>query len=295
MKYRMQGLLEAESLIKSGWTEKRLASENFKIELGERENENLRVEVKIGFAAGYGVVKLDEEPVLVKEGAQIEILSDIRENLQISVFGDGICWFTVLELEEAEVEEQKWTNGEEQTEAVKFSDFIKDELSKDERELESEKLLKEAKANNPEPTFEDYKHSLRFVLTGFRGSKYIFKSLKSEFKDRQLSFALSKIERTYVNLIIAILGMMIAAAVAMRIFGQGAALFAVILWIIVDVLVIAPVIVMFFVPRPISKHIKHISEMTDEDRKFQFEEENYNERLEKFLRKYKDSGKKRYR
>ena len=76
-----------------------------------------------------------------------------------------------------------------------------------------------------------------------------------------------------------------------RNFGKFGAFAA---WILVDCFVVSPAIYMPFMPKPVHKHIKDIHNLTPYEQKVYEENLGRNERLEKVMKKYKNSGKPMY-
>ena len=89
-----------------------------------------------------------------------------------------------------------------------------------------------------------------------------------------------------------IIGLVTIASVGVMQPWSNAAIFiALFAWIIVDCLLISPLIYFAVMPKPVRKHIKDIDKLTPYEQKVREAELGRNERAEKILKKYKNSGK----
>lgn len=140
-------------------------------------------------------------------------------------------------------------------------------------------------------TFDDFKMCVYLSNIQFRLAKYMIKSLKTTWFDEQLSRAIKKVERLYLTFLVFIIGLVaIASAGAMNEWAAGAVIGAILAWLAVDCLLISPLIYFAFMPKPVRKHIKDIDKLTPYEQKVREAELNRNERVEKILKKYKNSG-----
>lgn len=122
------------------------------------------------------------------------------------------------------------------------------------------------------------------------GEIYV-KSLKTTWFDEQLSGAIRKLERLYVTFFVFIIGLVtIASMGAMNEWDSVIVLLGILAWILVDCLLISPLIYFAVMPKPVRKHIKDIDKLTPYEQKVREAELGRNERAEKILKKYKNSG-----
>ena len=130
-----------------------------------------------------------------------------------------------------------------------------------------------------------------FYEAEFRGAKYILKSLKTTWFDEALSSAIKKIEKVYITFFVGILGFVFLTSFGvLREWNEIAILGLALGWLILDCLIISPLIYLPFMPKPIRKHIKEIDKLTPYEQKVRDAELGRNERVEKMMKKYKNSG-----
>ncbi len=140
-------------------------------------------------------------------------------------------------------------------------------------------------------TFDDFKTCVYLANVQFRFAKYVIKSLKTTWFDEQLSGAIKKIEKLYLPFFIFIIGTVLLASAGMLEEWNNAAIgISLLAWIAADCLVISPLLYFAVVPKPVRKHIKDIDKLTPYEQKVRTAELNRNERAEKILKKYKNSG-----
>ncbi len=140
-------------------------------------------------------------------------------------------------------------------------------------------------------TFDDFKACMYLANVQFRCAKYVIKSLKTTWFDEELSKAIKKIERIYAPFFIFIIGVVLLASAGMlQEWSNAAIVISLLAWIAADCLVISPLLYFAVVPKPVRKHIKDIDKLTPYEQKVREAELNRNERAEKILKKYKNSG-----
>ena len=140
-------------------------------------------------------------------------------------------------------------------------------------------------------TFGDFKSCVYLANVQFRFAKYVIKSLKTTWFDEELSGAIKKIERVYATFFICILGVVLLASAGMlREWSNTAIVISILAWLAADCLVISPLLYFAVLPKPVRKHIKDIDKLTPYEQKVREAELSRNERAEKILKKYKNSG-----
>ena len=113
----------------------------------------------------------------------------------------------------------------------------------------------------------------------------------SRMFDEQLSGGIRKLERLYITFFVFIIGLVtIASMGAMNEWDSVIVLLGILAWILVDCLLISPLIYFAVMPKPVRKHIKDIDKLTPYEQKVREAERGRNERAEKILKKYKNSG-----
>ena len=141
-------------------------------------------------------------------------------------------------------------------------------------------------------SFDDFKCCVYLANVQFKLAKYMLKSLKTTWFDQALSKAIRKIERFYIPMIVFFIGAMAIGIYAAQTFSSEAAvLISILVWLAIDSILITPLMYMLVVPKPVRKHIKKVENLTPYEQRVREEELGSNERLEKVLKKYKNSGK----
>lgn len=203
---------------------------------------------------GYLIANVNKESIRLNPGELLVMEGERDEKLKYKLMGEGVV--------------------------------IRSEIYYGETEGElGPEIIPEEKA-----TFDDFKKSVFIANTQFRGAKFLFKSLKTKWYDEALYKGIRKIERIYITYLIFLVGLM---AITLPVFSAGddkLGLWLILVWFIFDSLVISPLIYMAILPKPISKHIKNINELTPYEKKVEEERLATNERVERIAKKYKNSG-----
>lgn len=205
---------------------------------------------------GYCIVNCDNKSIMIKKGQTLVISCSESKRTEYSVMGEG----TVIR-------------------AAIFYDDVQGETAPE--------AIPHEKAS-----FDDFKQCVYLANVQFKWAKYMIKSLKTTWFDRELSRAIAKIERYYIPMIIFFVGAMACSIfVAVKFESDLGVIIAILGWLAVNSLIITPLLYMAVVPKPVRKHIKKVSELTPYERRIRDEELGRNERVEKILKKYKNSGK----
>jgi hypothetical protein len=61
-------------------------------------------------------------------------------------------------------------------------------------------------------------------------------------------------------------------------------------WLVIDILIVSPAIYYFTLPKPIKSHIHDLTKVSEEEADALLKDRNKNERLERILKKYSNSG-----
>lgn len=141
-------------------------------------------------------------------------------------------------------------------------------------------------------SFDDFRCAFFLANTQFRFADKIFKRIRNSWYDEELSGAIRRLEKMYLTFIISIAGLM---ALMLAAFNAGMSdsslVLIVVAWLAVDITLISPLIYLIFLPKPIRKHIKDIDSLTPYEEAVRERELASNERLDKLMKKYKNSGK----
>lgn len=235
-----------------------LEGQKVQFDLPKTEEEFTHYGEGIYVDSGYAVVLLGDEKILMDEEHQLIVTSEMLKHKKLEVLGEGqIIKATVLYLdgEKEEIEDLRKPTG---------------------------------------VTFDDYKYALKLTLTDFRGADKIIKSLRDEWRDKELRDGIKKVEKFYINYLLFILGGLAIALIGSEILSTTSLILAIAIWILLDLVVISPLVFLFFIPKPVLDHVKKFSEMSEYERAVAIDELNKNERVEKLLKKYKLSGSKKY-
>ena len=136
---------------------------------------------------------------------------------------------------------------------------------------------------------EDLKAAYKIALTQFRGSRWLVPGLRDVWYDRELTRAINRLERPFIPFFLFLFGLAAAAALGMKLGGtngQTAALIAMAVFTVIDVLFITPLLFYAVLPKPVAPHIKRIDSLSEEDRQLYEEERTQNERVEKLVKRY---------
>lgn len=207
---------------------------------------------------GFAAVSVGGETIMMSPGQQLVVNGASEEFFDISVMGEG-------HLIRAQI----------------FYNYHPEEMGPT--------VIPREKA-----TFDDFRACVYLANVQFRGARFIFRKLKTQWFDEELSKAINKLERIYLPFFVAILGICIAAGVGLTRADEMTALLACLVWLIVDILLVSPLMYFAVVPKPVRKHIKDIHNLTPYEQGVREKQLATNERLEKVLKKYKNSGKAIY-
>lgn len=138
---------------------------------------------------------------------------------------------------------------------------------------------------------EDFKWSFVIANTQFRGAKYVFKKLKRFMYDDILNDRIKVLEKFFVTMIVFLVGLLVLMSIFVKKEApESDLLILTAVWLVVDCLVVSPLVYYLALPKPIASHISDIEELTPEELKIIMDQRGKNERLEKLLKKYKNSG-----
>lgn len=141
-------------------------------------------------------------------------------------------------------------------------------------------------------SFDDFKACIYLCNVQFRWAKYVVKSLKTTWFDEALSSAINKLEKLYITFFIYVIVLVVFASLGVvNEMNELLILLGIVAWTLIDCLIVSPLIYFAVVPKPVRKHIKDIDKLTPYEQKVREAELNRNERLEKMMKKYKNSGK----
>lgn len=212
-------------------------------------------------AEGYVIVSSDGESDIVKQGEQLIIDLEAGEDRNISIMGEGRCVMAEVFYRRA-----RYTAEE----------------------------IPEQKAS-----FDDFRTAFRLVHSRNKWSQVLRSGKqKGVWHDEALQKKLAFLDRTYVTFIVWLAVLMILLLTMFCGISAKPVAAAMIIWSVIHFLIIAPLIYMIVLPKPIKAHIRKISELTEYERERYETELGNNERVEKLLYKYRaadDENRKSYR
>lgn len=217
--------------------------------------------------SGYTVFTVGGETVMVEEGGSLLVDFDGGEKPKISYMGEGLLIWSRISLSDLGAH--------------------------------TEKIFEVHKEGNRESasqhgTWADFVMCMKLANSNFRGGKQIFGSLSQLWYDEALQKAISRIERFYLPFIVAMMGMLIVAFTILKLMGSGAVVWAIVIWLLLDILIISPMIYFIWVPKPVAAHMKRISTLTAYEQEIYKKQKKENPRLEKLLKKYTITGRNKY-
>lgn len=201
---------------------------------------------------GYVIAAVNGETTMIRAGEQLVVNCGEDERGEISVMGEGTGIFT----------------------EVLYS------------------ITAHAFEDVPEekPSMGDYKTALKMVLGRNKWNRILqAKHGSGIWYDKILQKKLRFIDKSNINIIIWILGVILAIALLFGNLHTNIIFGILIGWTVVQVFIIAPIMYIVILPTPIKAHMKPVEELNEFERKLYEEEGNTDQDLEKLMGKYKSS------
>lgn len=196
---------------------------------------------------GYAVVSLNGQTIMVGQGQQLVIDGQCDEKYHITVMGEGVLIQSEVYFNESEGE---------------FAPV----------EIPREPL-----------SFDDWKCCMYLANSQFRGAKFIFKRKKEEWLDEALGRVVEILEKTGLTTLIFLIGVAAIILLSYQTCSDGQMLGLIGAWLVVDSVLVSPLLYLCFVPKPVRKHIKKISELTPYEQKVRQEQIESNPRIQRIL------------
>ncbi len=231
-----------------------LTAESKELEF-EKDEELERFDVTFYCRDGYATVTVGTETFMLMPGQQMVASFASGDDVKMSVMGDGTLIRGQI-----------------------FYDYKPEELG--------------PTIIPKEPvSFQDFKTCIFLANTQFHGAKHIFKSLKTTWYDEALSKGIKKAESLYLTTVVFLVGFLVIAFGGLNVF-DAAWQWALVIggWILADIFVVSPLIYLPFMPKPVKPHIKDINNLTPYEQGVYESEQGRNERVEKIMKKYKNSS-----
>jgi len=201
---------------------------------------------------GYAVISAGDEIVMLKEGSQLVITRPAELQIKVGVMGSGVTIRSLIAfLDETMVDEE--------IPAARIS-------------------------------AQDVKAAYLIAFSNFRGSRYVFRSLKNIWYDKALQKGINRLERAYIPMILYIAGLFAVVYWAGNVWGPGKIGWGMLLWTLLDVGILTPALFLMVLPKPIRKHMKCIDTLSPAERRIYEAEKDMNPRVEKVLKRYRITG-----
>ena len=263
---------------------------------------------------GYLVVNAADGQKMVSPG-QLLVMEFGEEEPAYTVMGNGVAIRSQIAFDEgapgyAEYEELKPEQEPEPGEEPEHDDDVRETVEVSQvtketvgsyaanifgtgRRKVSDKGLSDASALDYKGGFaEDYKWAFILSNTQFHGAKALFPKLKSLVYDDELHGKVRRLEKMLITFFVFILGLLALLTFSMKDgeMKDAEILIMIAVWLVIDILIVSPAIYYFTLPKPIKSHIHDLSKVPKEEAEALLNDRNKNERLERILKKYSNSG-----
>ena len=261
---------------------------------------------------GYLIVNAKDGQKMVSPG-QLLVLEFGEEEPAYTVMGDGVAIRAQIAFDEgapgyAEYEEMKpepepEPEPEDEPEPVRREEIRKENaetpgsyvaniLGTARRRVSDEGLSEESTLDYKGGFAEDYKWSFILSNTQFHGAKALFPKLKSLVFDDELHGKVRRLEKMLITFFVFILGLLALLTFSMKDgeMKDTEILIMIAVWLVIDILIVSPAIYYFTLPKPIKSHIHDLTKVSEEEADALLKDRNKNERLERILKKYSNSG-----
>ena len=263
---------------------------------------------------GYLVVNAADGQKMVSPG-QLLVMEFGEEEPAYTVMGNGVAIRSQIAFDEgapgyAEYEELKPEQEPEPGEEPEHDDDVRETVEVSQvtketvgsyaanifgtsRRKVSDKGLSDASALDYKGGFaEDYKWAFILSNTQFHGAKALFPKLKSLVYDDELHGKVRRLEKMLITFFVFILGLLVLLTFSMKDgeMKDAEILIMIAVWLVIDILIVSPAIYYFTLPKPIKSHIHDLSKVSKEEAEALLNDRNKNERLERILKKYSNSG-----
>lgn len=204
---------------------------------------------------GYAVIEVGGKTHMLQPGQLFVMEFEMGENASYSVMGEGNC--------------------------IRAQIFY--------RNMDEEMYPVEIPPE--EATFDDFKACVYLCNVQFRWAKYVIKSLRNKWFDEALSKKINQLEKFYITFFVYIMVLVIFTSVGVVCeWSELSIIISIVCWTLIDCLLVSPLIYFAVVPKPVRKHIKDVDKLTPYEQKVREAELNRNERVEKLMKRYKNSG-----
>jgi environmental stress-induced protein Ves len=283
------------------------------VEMGDTLESDLRRRTHALYCKeGYLVVNAKDGQKMVSPG-QLLVMEFGEEEPAYTVMGDGVAIRAQIAFDEgalgyAEYEEMKpepepEPEPEDEPEPVRREEIRKENaetpgsyvaniLGTARRRVSDEGLSEASTLDYKGGFAEDYKWSFILSNTQFHGAKALFPKLKSLVFDDELHGKVRRLEKMLITFFVFILGLLALLTFSMKDgeMKDTEILIMIAVWLVIDILIVSPAIYYFTLPKPIKSHIHDLTKVSEEEADALLKDRNKNERLERILKKYSNSG-----
>lgn len=247
---------------------------------------------------GYLIVNAGGEQKMVSPG-QLLVMEFGEEEPSYTLMGDGIVIRSQIAFDGEsfydEPEEETAPPDDEHEEKERRTDNVSHEEYGNYAEPGDygfSGLSEESVLDHKGGFAEDYLWSFILSNTQFRGAKKLFPKLNKYVYDDTLHSKIRRLERLFATFFVFIIGLLILLSFSMRggELKDAEVLTLIVVWLVIDILIVSPVLYYLLLPKPIKSHIHDINKISEEDAETIMKDRNKNERLEKILKKYSNSG-----
>ena len=283
------------------------------VEMGDTLESDLRRRTHALYCKeGYLIVNAKDGQKMVSPG-QLLVLEFGEEEPAYTVMGDGVAIRAQIAFDEgapgyAEYEEMKpepepEPEPEDEPEPVRREEIRKENaetpgsyvaniLGTARRRVSDEGLSEASTLDYKGGFAEDYKWSFILSNTQFHGAKALFPKLKSLVFDDELHGKVRRLEKMLITFFVFILGLLALLTFSMKDgeMKDTEILIMIAVWLVIDILIVSPAIYYFTLPKPIKSHIHDLTKVSEEEADALLKDRNKNERLERILKKYSNSG-----
>ena len=283
------------------------------VEMGDTLESDLRRRTHALYCKeGYLIVNAKDGQKMVSPG-QLLVMEFGEEEPAYTVMGDGVAIRAQIAFDEggpgyAEYEEMKpepepEPEPEDEPEPVRREEIRKENaetpgsyvaniLGTARRRVSDEGLSEASTLDYKGGFAEDYKWSFILSNTQFHGAKALFPKLKSLVFDDELHGKVRRLEKMLITFFVFILGLLALLTFSMKDgeMKDTEILIMIAVWLVIDILIVSPAIYYFTLPKPIKSHIHDLTKVSEEEADALLKDRNKNERLERILKKYSNSG-----
>ena len=283
------------------------------VEMGDTLESDLRRRTHALYCKeGYLIVNAKDGQKMVSPG-QLLVMEFGEEEPAYTVMGDGVAIRAQIAFDEgapgyAEYEEMKpepepEPEPEDEPEPVRREEIRKENaetpgsyvaniLGTARRRVSDEGLSEASTLDYKGGFAEDYKWSFILSNTQFHGAKALFPKLKSLVFDDELHGKVRRLEKMLITFFAFILGLLALLTFSMKDgeMKDTEILIMIAVWLVIDIVIVSPAIYYFTLPKPIKSHIHDLTKVSEEEADALLKDRNKNERLERILKKYSNSG-----